>query len=316
MMAGILVTAVLLDIIIGDPRVKWHPVRLIGNLIDFLDKNIRARVVAPLGQRLAGMGLVAIVLISCYGGTVLMLQIADHIHNLVGMIIAMIVLYSTIAAKSLAQAGLEIYQLLACSDISTARRKLSWIVGRDTETLAAEEIVRGTVETVAENIVDGIIAPLFYFLLGGVPLAVAYRAVNTMDSMLGYKNDKYLYFGWAAARLDDIMNFIPARITGVLLLIVTAGMGLNIKRVWQTMRRYAAGHPSPNSGIPESAVAGALGVRLGGLNYYQGIPSLRAHMGEPIVPLMPEHIPQTVRLMYAVTVVFTAIGVCYLEIIK
>jgi adenosylcobinamide-phosphate synthase len=312
MMAGILVTAVLLDMLMGDPRVKWHPVILMGKLIALLDSNIRTRVVRPSDQRLAGMGLVVIVLISFYGATVLLLQVANQIHNLFGMIMAVVLLYSTIAAKSLAQAGLEIYQLLVSANIDAARQKLAWIVGRDTGTLATEEIVRGTVETVAENIVDGIIAPLFYFLLGGVPLAVAYRAVNTMDSMLGYKNEKYLYFGWAAARLDDIMNFIPARITGVLLLMVTAGLGLNLNRVWRTMIRDAAGHPSPNSGIPESAVAGALGVRLGGLNYYQGIPSFRAYMGEPINPLIPVHIKQTVKMMYAVTVVFTTIGVCYL----
>lgn len=316
MMIGIFALAVVLDMVIGDPRVNWHPVILIGKLIAFLDNSLRTRSSTPTAQRIWGIVLVGIVLTSCYGGTILLLSAANHTFDLVGAVLAMLLLWSTIAAKSLAQAGLELYQLLTKGDISTARQKLAWIVGRDTGTLETEEIVRGTVETVAENIVDGIIAPLFYALLGGVPLAIAYRAVNTMDSMVGYKNERYLYFGWAAAKLDDVMNYVPARITGLLLMVVIACLGFNARRAWHTMVRDAAGHPSPNSGIPEAAVAGALGVRLGGLNYYQGIPSFRAYMGDCIHTLAPEHIRKTIIIMYAVTGLFTVIGVGYLWLIN
>lgn len=312
MTVTIFISAVMLDLLIGDPRVKWHPVILIGNLIAMLDKTLRTRFTAPLAQRLAGALLVIIVITICYSAAAMLLKIAYQMHGLLGTAIAVLLLYSTIAAKSLAQAGSEIYHLLTANDIVAARQKLSWIVGRDTAALDTGEIVRGTVETVAENIVDGIIAPLFYALVGGVPLAVAYRAVNTMDSMLGYKNEKYLYFGWAAARLDDVMNYIPARITGGLLLLSSAGLGFNTKRAWQTIIKDAAGHPSPNSGIPEAAVAGALGVRLGGQNYYQGVSSFRAYMGEPLYDLEPKHIQKTIKIMYAATGIFTIIACGFL----
>jgi adenosylcobinamide-phosphate synthase len=178
------------------------------------------------------------------------------------------------------------------------------IVGRDTETLDEGEITRGTVETVAENIVDAILSPLFFALIGGAPLAMAYRAANTLDSMVGYKNDKYLDLGWASARFDDIANYIPARLSALFIAIASFLLRLPFRRPLRTAARYARLHPSPNSGFPESAVAGALGVQLGGLNYYKGVASDRARMGEPLQPLMAEHIRSTVRLMYASSALF------------
>jgi adenosylcobinamide-phosphate synthase len=185
-----------------------------------------------------------------------------------------------------------------------ARYKVGWIVGRDTASLTTAEVTRATVETVAENIVDGIISPLFYAVIGGVPLACLYRAVNTMDSMVGYKNEKYRDFGMAAARVDDVFNYIPARITGLLIVLSAALLRHNADGALQTIRRDASKHPSPNSGFSEAGVAGALGVRLGGLNYYGGVASLRAYMGEEKKELNPIHIEQTIHIMYLVTTLF------------
>lgn len=181
------------------------------------------------------------------------------------------------------------------------------IVGRDTGHLDSPEIVRGTVETVAENIVDAIISPLFFALLGGAPLAMAYRAVNTLDSMVGYKNDKYRDLGWASARLDDVANYIPARMTALLLTLCAALLRLDWRRCWHTVRRDARLHPSPNSGYPESAVAGALGIRLGGENVYHGVTSFRAYMGDPLRTMEPEDIIVTSRMMMWSSAIFVCI---------
>lgn len=316
MSASIYLAAIALDMIVGDPRVNWHPVILIGNYIAFWDRLLRSGLQSPALQRFCGTLLVMIVVSTSYGITTLCLVAAYKIHMLAGAFLSVLLLSSTIATKSLAQAGMEIYHLLKCEDISAARRKLSWIVGRDTAHLDTGEIVRGTVETVAENIVDGVISPLFYALLGGVPLAMAYRAVNTMDSMLGYKNETYCYFGWAAARLDDVANFVPARLTGILLLVAAIWLRLDVKRAWQAIVQDAPGHPSPNSGIPEAGVAGAFGIRLGGQNYYQGVPSFRAYMGLPLHPLAPEHIQGTVMLMYVTTGLFALLGMSYLQVLR
>lgn len=314
MSAGIYLAAVVFDMVVGDPRVNWHPVVLIGKYISFFDRLLRSPLRSPAGQRFCGAVLVVIVVVTCYGLTALLLFIAYKIHIMAGALVSVLLFSSTIAARSLAQAGMEIYHLLKRADISAARQKLAWIVGRDTACLDSGEIARGTVETVAENIVDGIVSPLFYALLGGVPLAMAYRAINTMDSMLGYKNEKYLYFGWAAARLDDMANFVPARITGFLILLAAVLLRLDAKRAWQAIIRDAPGHPSPNSGIPEAGVAGALGIRLGGQNYYQGVPSFRAYMGWPLQPLGPEHIRQTVAVMYVTAGLFMLFSLIYLQV--
>jgi adenosylcobinamide-phosphate synthase len=215
-----------------------------------------------------------------------------------------VLLAFTMTPRSLAEAGREIKRYLDAGDLEQARFKVGWIVGRDTARLDTAEVTRATVETVAENIVDGIISPLFYAFIGGVPLAFLYRAVNTLDSMVGYKNDKYRDFGMVAARVDDVFNYIPARITGLLLIVAAVFLGLDACRAAKAILRDAAKHPSPNSGIAEAGVAGALGIRLGGLNYYGGVPSLRAHMGDPLHETAPIHITRTIRLMYTVTILF------------
>ncbi len=299
--------AIVLDTLIGDPRTKWHPVVLIGTLIAVLEARLLNPAAAPGAKRLAGLVLVALVLAASYAAAWLLISSLADLHPLAALGGSALLLSFAITPRSLAAAGREIQACLEAGDIDAARRKVAWIVGRDTDRLDTAEITRATVETVAENITDGIIAPLFYAALGGAPLAILYRAVNTLDSMVGYKNDKYRDFGLVAAKTDDAFNFIPARITGLLVVAAAFLLRYDAGGALRAIRQDAARHPSPNSGIPEAGVAGALGIRLGGLNYYGGVPSLRATMGEGRVPLAPGHIAGAVRIMYAATALFAAV---------
>lgn len=223
----------------------------------------------------------------------IMILIAFKIHPVVGIIVESIIISSTIAQKSLKEASLDVYRPLTNGDLPLARKKLSYIVGRDTDTLNESEIARGAIETVAENTSDGVTAPLFWALIGGAPLAMVYRAANTCDSMVGHLNDRYKDFGWASAKWDDVMNWIPSRITGILMLLGKKPQRMETKRAWKILFQDAKKHPSPNSGWGEAAVAAILGIQLGGINYYKGILSDRARMGEPLVPIQAEHILMT-----------------------
>lgn len=221
--------------------------------------------------------------------------------------VSAVVLYFTITPRALARDGMEIYGLLKAGDMVSARKRLSWIVGRDTENLDESEIARGTVETIAENTTDGVISPLFWFLLLGPVGAALYRAGNTMDSMLGYKNDRYLFFGRFAARLDDVLNYIPARITFVLFVAAAALLKQDWKNAEKIGLRDAPKHPSPNGGYAEATVAGAMHVQLGGYNYYEGKPEFREYMGDPDTPLKAEHIKTSIYMMYAAVILFVAV---------
>ncbi|WP_066635448.1 adenosylcobinamide-phosphate synthase CbiB [Desulfolucanica intricata] len=300
-----IILAYFIDLIIGDPRWLTHPVVLIGKLISFLEKILFKFLRKPLALRIGGVFLVIVVVVSSYFFTWAIIKTLTEINGILGRVAEIWLISTTLATKSLAGAAREIYNLLQKGDIKEARIKVGWIVGRDTENMESQQLTRATVETVAENIVDGVLSPLFFAILGGAPLAMAYKAVNTLDSMVGYKNEKYKNLGWASARLDDLANFFPARWAGLLLLCTAGLLGYRIKNVYQAVRRYAVKHPSPNSGIPESAVAGALGVRLGGLNYYGGQASFRAYMGEDNFPLEDVHIIKTIRMMY----ISSALGV-------
>ncbi len=300
--------AYILDLVVGDPRQFPHPVVIIGKGIDFLEKWLRRWAAPLIGLRLSGVLLTIITVGSTY---MIMWGIMAGVQNLnrwLALLVSVWFLSTTIAVKGLGDAALEIYKLLKSGNIAGARRKVGWIVGRDTAGLDESEITRATIETVAENIVDGIVAPLFYAFIGGVPLAMAYKAVNTLDSMVGYRNEKYREFGWASARFDDICNFVPARLTGILLVLTFLITGRPVKRAVRIVLRDAARHPSPNSGIPEAAVAGALGVRLGGVNFYGGIESHRAYMGDPETNLDKQHIVDTVRIMHVVSGLTVLLG--------
>ena len=303
MKIGIL--AFLLDSLIGDPRSRFHPVVLIGQLIAGLEKMLYPSGGSSRRKFFSGFILMLLVLIVSYTVTAVILYgVARFNVPYLAMGVEALILSFMISPRNLAEAGREIQTYLREGNIQEARFKVGWIVGRDTDKLSVSEITRATVETIAENIVDGVISPLFFFFLGGAPLAVAYRAANTMDSMIGYKNDKYLYFGRAAARFDDAWNYIPARLTGLLLIVAAWLLKYDWRAAWRMMRRDAAKHPSPNGGFTEATVAGALGIRLGGLNYYFGRPSFRTYMGEPKQKLAPRHIGEVTRLMYAATILF------------
>ena len=297
------IAAFLLDCLIGDPRSKCHPVVLIGRLIAWLEKRFYRAEDSNMTKFVMGFMLMLLVLLISYDVSWGIVTAAEG-QLWVSYGVQALLLSFTISPRSLAEAGREIQQCLLRGALPEARKKVGWIVGRDTQQLDGPEVTRATVETIAENIVDGIISPLFFFFLCGVPLAVAYRAANTMDSMIGYKNEKYLYFGRAAARLDDVLNYIPARITGGLLVLSAGILRLDMKNAWHIMCRDAARHPSPNGGFPEAATAGALRIRLGGMNSYFGQPHFRAYMGDPLETLAAPHIAGAIRLMYTATVLF------------
>ncbi|MGE7273364.1 adenosylcobinamide-phosphate synthase CbiB [Brevibacillus panacihumi] len=296
--AWVLVTAYLIDRVVGDPRSLPHPVVIIGWWISRLEWLIRTCVKQEKHLKAAGVLFPLLIVAGSYAVVWLIIWAGALVSPWLSFALSAWLISTTIATKGLADAGLEIMRHLQAGDIPAARRSLSMVVGRDTEHLDEAEICRGAVETVAENIVDAIVSPLIYAAIGGAPLAMAYRAANTLDSMLGYKNEKYRNLGWASARFDDVANYIPARLTALLLLAASWLLRLDVRQSWQIIRRDAHLHPSPNSGLPEAAVAGALGVQLGGLNTYQGVPSERARLGDARRPLRPEDIRMTVRLMY------------------
>ena len=294
--------ALLLDTLVGDPRSKYHPVVLIGNCISFYEHLLYKKNTITRVQLLLGISTVLLVLMTVMIIVTGLLFIGGTIHPIGYSIVSLLCLYIAISPRCLAEAGIEIANLLRKQDISEARRKVGWIVGRKTSDLDESEITRATIETVAENTVDGIISPLFWFVLLGPWGAIGYRTINTMDSMLGYKNDRYLYFGRFAAKLDDVVNYIPARLTFVLFVIAAFLCGKDWKQALRIAARDAAKHPSPNGGYAEAPVAGALHIRLGGQNVYHDKVTFRAYMGDPITSMVGKHIYQTIYLMYTVSI--------------
>lgn len=303
MLTGII--AFLIDTIIGDPRTKYHPVVLMGKLIALLEHCFYRADDSDNKKFVMGIMLVIITLLISYEVAAAIMLLSYQLPFSWGSAaVGGLLLSFTISPNSLAKAGKGIYALLIMGELTEAREKVGWIVGRDTKDLDDAEIARATIETIAENTVDGIIAPLFFFVLGGVPLAVLYRAANTMDSMIGYKNEKYLYFGRGAAKLDDVLNYIPARITAMLFLFSALILGFDYRNAYRIMQRDAAKHPSPNGGYAEATMAGALHIRLGGMNSYFGRKSFRAYMGDAMVLIAPQHIMAAIRMMYTATVLF------------
>ena len=222
-----------------------------------------------------------------------------------------ILIYTTLATKCLKDEAVKIYKVLKTGDLEKSRIQLSYIVGRDTTNLSEKEIVRATVETVAENTVDGIIAPLFYGFIGGAPLAMAYKAINTLDSTVGYKNDKYYYLGYASAKIDDIANYIPARLGVILLSLGSLFVGFNFKNALKIGIRDRKNHKSPNCAFSEGAVAGALGIQLGGTNVYFGKEVYKPTIGDKNREIEIEDIVRTNKIMYSSSIIsiiiFTAL---------
>lgn len=290
--------AVVLDLVVGDPKALPHPVRWVGRIIDFFERQFyRAN-----REHERGVLLVLAVLALSLAPTLLLLRLVKSLHLLIGSIL----IYYTISFKSLKDTASEIAGLLERDELDEARTRVSELVGRDTRNLDSTEIVRATVESLAENASDGVFAPLFYAALGGPIGAVFYRAVNTLDSMVGYRNERYRRFGSASARLDDLLNLIPARLTAASFIAAGTIMGISPSPVIKTAFRDAGKHNSPNAGWPESAMAGLLKVRLGGLNYYDGRPVKGACLGEPVEPLVPERINEALQHLPLAYVVFLA----------
>jgi adenosylcobinamide-phosphate synthase len=294
----IILTAILLDLLLGDPRWLPHPVVGIGRMITALEKLLRRLV---RSERFGGV----LLLISIVGTTtilsLLLLKGAYAIHHYLEFAVAAWLSFTCLATRSLHRESKLVADRLIAGNLEEAREYLSRIVGRDTDKLEEPEIWRALVETVAENTSDGIIAPLFYLMLGGPALGLAYKAVNTLDSMVGYKNERYLRFGWASARFDDLANWLPARLTGLLMAAAAPFVGLSGSSAIRIMLRDGGNHSSPNSGIPEAAAAGAIGVRLGGTNRYFGKPVAKPTIGDPLRTLSLESYRGVVRLMYGST---------------
>ena len=288
-----------LDALFGDPAWLPHPVVFMGKAIARLEGFLRPRLPkTPRGEVLGG----AIVAFCLPVGTLLftgaVCRGAARLHPLLGLAVQMFWCAQALAARGLVQESTNVYKELIKPDLPAARRAVSRIVGRDTAALTAEGVTKAAVETVAENASDGVIAPLFYMFLGGAPLALTYKAINTMDSMLGYKNERYLYFGRVPAKLDDAANYLPSRLAALLWVAAAAFTHNDAKGAWKIWRRDRRRHASPNSAQTESACAGALGVQLAGPAYYFGQYYPKLTIGDALRPIEPEDILRANRMMY------------------
>ena len=298
-----------LDLLLADPDWMPHPVVCMGKAIDALEKKLRASFPqTPEGERQAGRVLAAALPLGTWAVSGGACRLARRLHPAAGFLLETVWCWQALALKGLSEESMRVYERLKQGDLTGARQAVSRIVGRDTEALTAEEVAKAAVETVAENFSDGVAAPLFYMLAGGAPLALTYKAVNTMDSMVGYKNDRYRHFGRAAAKLDDGANFIPSRLAALAWIGGAAIAGQDAGNAWRIWRRDRRNHASPNSAQTESACAGALGVRLGGPARYFGKLYEKPTIGDALRPVEPEDIPRANRTLYAAAVLALTAG--------
>lgn len=270
--------AFLLDLLIGDPKGWPHPVRIIGKVITMLEAILRKGRKDLGNERIAGVVLMAIVAAGAWASTFLTIKFFEAVNPLLGSVITIFLAYTTIAMRDLIEHCRAVLEPLEKGDLETARKRLSLIVGRDTEKLDKSDISRAAIESAAENYCDGIVAPIFYLSLGGPALAMLFKAVSTLDSMVGHKNNEYIDFGWASARADDLLNYIPARLSSLFLIFTALLCGKEWKASLRVTIRDHSNHASPNSGYPEAAVAGALGIKLGGPVTYAGIAKIYPHI--------------------------------------
>lgn len=286
----------LLDLLFGDPYWLPHPIRLIGNLIGGLEK----RWNYGEKRRRKGKMLVFVVCFLTGGATLFLLTVFYLIHPVAGCVAESIMSYQILAAKCLKKESMKVYDRLKNGTLEEARNAVSMIVGRDTANLDESGVVKAAVETVAENTSDGVIAPMLYLALGGPVLGFLYKAVNTMDSMVGYKNERYLDFGRVAAKLDDVVNYIPARLSALLMVLAAcvSGRDFHGKEGWRIYKRDRKNHASPNSAQTEAVCAGALGIQLAGDASYFGKIVKKPYIGDPVRPVETEDIKRTNVLMY------------------
>lgn len=296
-----IITAYFLDLIIGDPYWLPHPVRIIGKVIEYLARVLRKNNQNQRAEKIKGIFLTVITVGLSYYIIYFLIYIAGIISPGLKFAFSSFFIFTALSTKNLGEEAFSVYRALKENNLELARERVSRIVGRDTRDLDENGIVRATVETVAENTVDGIISPLFYAVLGGAPLAMAYKAVNTLDSMVGYKNEKYLYFGWFSAKLDDLANYLPARISVLLIPVASLMLRQRGLAALRAIFRDGKKSPSPNAGIPEAGFAGALGIQLGGVNFYQGVEEYRPVLGEKLKRKSSKDILQAIRLSYTVS---------------
>lgn len=292
------VASFLLDALLGDPRRIPHPIVAMGNAIAWLEPRLRAAFPdTPSGARRAGMVLVAVLCAGSFGATWCLIAVAGLVHPLFGFAVETWLCYQALAACELRRQSMRVVRELTREGLPAARRAVGMIVGRDTEALDERGVLKAAVETVAENTADGVVGPLVYLIVGGAPLGMLYKAVNTMDSMVGYKNERYLDFGRAAARIDDVLGFVPARLAALCMIAAAPAAGLSAKGAWRIWRRDRFNHASPNSAQTESAMAGALGVELAGSAVYFGKLVEKPTMGDATRPIEREDVRRANRLM-------------------
>lgn len=292
------VVGFLLDALLGDPRRIPHPIVAMGNAIAWLEPRLRAAFPdTPSGARRAGVVLVAVLCAGSFGATWCLIAVAGLVHPLLGFAVETWLCYQALAACELRRQSMRVVRELTREGLPAARRAVGMIVGRDTEALDERGVLKAAVETVAENTADGVVGPLVYLIVGGAPLGMLYKAVNTMDSMVGYKNERYLDFGRAAARVDDVLGFIPARLAALCMIAAAPAAGLSAKGAWRIWRRDRFNHASPNSAQTESAMAGALGVELAGSAVYFGKLVEKPTMGDATRSIEREDVRRANRLM-------------------
>lgn len=309
-----LVAAFFLDLAIGDPAWLPHPVRIIGRAIAQME-NILRGLFKEKNEKTAGVLLVVfIVLPSAAAAFIITSLLAKANSGLILVICKAILIYlvgTTIALRELIASAAKVTSAIKAGALDEARRHLSMIVGRDTAELPEEGVLRATIETLAENLSDGVVAPLFYLALGGLPLAMAYKAINTLDSMVGYKNEKYVRFGWAAAKLDDIANYIPARLSGLFVVIASFIVQRSFsagRNAMNIMQRDGRNHTSPNSGVPEAAMAGALGIRLGGPSTYGGVVSQKPYIGDAVSEVGLSSAQKAAHIVFAASTISVSVA--------
>lgn len=296
------------DLILGDPRWMPHPVVYMGKAITRLERLLRRLLPdTPRALFWGGVVLAAVLPLGTLAFSAGVIWLAGRIHPTLGFAVQVLWCWQALAVKDLRVETMHVYEPLCKGDLLAARQAVSRVVGRDTQSLTSEGVTKAAVETIAENFSDGVIAPMLYLLIGGAPLGLAYKAINTMDSMVGYKNDKYLYFGRAAARLDDAAGYIPARLSALLWIAAAFLTGNNAANAWRIWRRDRRKHASPNAAQPEAACAGALGVQLAGPAWYFGKLHEKPTLGDVPRPVELEDIPRTNRMMLAASLLGLAV---------
>jgi len=307
MTPALFIAAYTLDWLVGDPAWMPHPVRWMGRMIRGGEKLLRRFVRRPRGEFAGGL-LLTVIMVGAFGaGSWRLLLLLKSWNPALEFAVSLYFAMTTLATRSLLDEVRAVRCFLADNELISARRQVARIVGRDTHDLGEPEVARAAIETLAESASDGIIAPMLYLAIGGVPAALAYKAINTLDSMIGHRDARYEFFGKCAARLDDAANFIPARLTGLLFVVSAWSLNLDWHGAWRIMWRDGAKHKSPNAGHPEAAMAGALGVRLGGKNYYDGEPHVGHHLGDAQSTLDVRALQNALRLTACVSLLMFAL---------